>query len=71
MRRLQTVAVALWTSMIPICFSFTLLLLYVHIYVFTVEIKPSLKFGGGDGGGIQLLPAPVALLVRLHDMDPH
>ena len=29
-RRLQTVAVALWTSMIPICFSFTLFLLYVH-----------------------------------------
>ena len=43
----------------------------VRTHFFTVEIKPSLKFGGGDGGGIQLLPAPVALLVRLHDMDPH
>ena len=42
-RRLQTVAVALWTSMIPICFSFTLLLLYVYIYAFTVENQPSLK----------------------------
>lgn len=29
------------------------------------------EIGGGDGGGIQLLPAPVALLARLHDMDPH
>ena len=54
--------------MIPICFSFTLLLLYVH---FSDEDRPPLIFGGGDGGGIQLLPASVALPDRLHGMDQH
>lgn len=41
-----------------------------HLYLYRGD-QPPLKFDGGDGGGIQLLPAPVALLVRLHDMDQH
>jgi hypothetical protein len=41
-----------------------------HFYLYHGDLSP-LKLGDGDGGGTQLLPAPVALLVRLHDMDPH
>jgi hypothetical protein len=41
-----------------------------HFYLYQGD-QPPLKFGGGDGGGIQLLPTHLALLVRLHDMDPH
>ena len=35
------------------------------------EDRPPLIFGGGNDGGIQLLPASVALLDHLHGMDPH
>jgi hypothetical protein len=37
---------------------------------FSNEDRLPLIFGGGDGG-IQLLPAPVALHDRLHGMDQH
>jgi hypothetical protein len=33
--------------------------------------RPPLIFGGGNGGGIQLLPASMALRDHLHGMDPH
>ncbi|KAH9167488.1 DAGAT-domain-containing protein [Lactarius sanguifluus] len=52
-RRLQTVAVALWTSIIPICFSFTLFLLsypplwpFVIVYMIWIHIDSAPERGG-------------------------
>ncbi|KAI9440664.1 DAGAT-domain-containing protein [Lactarius indigo] len=52
-RRLQTVVVAIWTSMIPICFSFTLFLLsypplwpFVIIYMIWIHIDSAPERGG-------------------------